>query len=101
MRCSQGKDGCGRRFSLPRHPNQYLRDPRCPYCGCTKLQDVEEDEKKNGKRRERCNCPGYPFPHVKGDLRMCNHHPDFGKEPTDLEMEDYDVVLSTQRGSFL
>lgn len=102
MRCSRGKSGCGRRFTLVKAPHKYAKAPRCPFCRSTKLIDNNNDVIENTKRRKRrgttCYCTGYPFPHQKGSLRFCTHHPEWGEEPSQEQLYEYETTLDTPRG---
>ena len=61
--------------------------------------DVKQERRDTVKAQRTCWCPHYPFPHRAGSLRMCEHHPRFGEEPTQDEMMDYQIVIETQRGN--
>lgn len=104
LRCSEGKSGCGKYFSLPKHPDLYSRKPKCPHCGCLKYQLIDkwrQAEKRRQKRNDQlCYCNAYPFPHVKGSLRFCKYHEKYDVEPTPEEFEAYQNVLDTPRGAF-
>ena len=103
MRCRVGKQGCGRRFTLPRHPLAYKREPRCKYCKGTNLQDCEQYRRNEKEAAGVCNCDGYPFPHTIGNfpMRMCDRNPLFvaGIEPTTDEWESYQCTIETARSS--
>lgn len=103
MRCSEGKLGCGRRFTLRKHPLKYKRDPKCPHCGSIHVRDVEKERRAEQDRRlaagKLCRCYAYPFPHNAGSLRFCKEHPLMvqGVEPTEDEEYEYEGCLRTPR----
>lgn len=97
MRCSQGSKGCGARFTLPRRPELYKRPVRCPFCGCEDLQDVEAARRVETDNEDRCFCNSYPFPHRKGSLRVCVHHPDYHVPLEYWEECEYNDCLKTPR----
>lgn len=102
MRCSRGRDGCGRRFTLKKHPDQYRRTVRCPYCKSYNVTDVEAARRAEQARKDTCRCPNYPFPHTKGTMRMCDHHPLVlaGVDVTEIEYGDYMACLATPRSDW-
>lgn len=101
MRCLACRDNAHKgsgRFTLKRHPNDYKRGVSCPSCGeKIRLQDCEADRRRELERQERCTCPSYPFPHRKGSMRFCDHHPRIDEEPTEHECFDYEACLATRR----
>ena len=97
--CRAAGRGSGR-FTLPRHPDLYKRDAKCPVCGeKERLSSQEKDRTLEKQRRPSHSCTGYPFPHVPGSMRMCVEHPEYvlGFEPSDEEKRDYETVLATPR----
>ncbi len=100
MRCSQGKNGCGARFTLRRKPHLYKRPIRCPHCGSTQVNDVEKARRAEQQRENTCHCHMYPFPHRAGTLRMCIEHPNLD-EPTADEIAHYESILATPRSGFM
>lgn len=76
----------------------YKREIKCPYCGSTKLQDVEAERQRERDRQDTCCCMMYPFPHRKGSLRACEHHPN-KDELTYEEQMDYEACLMTPRSA--
>ena len=97
MRCSRGASGCGRRFTLRRHPDLYQRSIRCPHCSSDVVINIEQERRNEAKQKAICHCYNYPFPHEKGTLRMCIHHPKAGQNPTDEEYYEYQRCLDTPR----
>lgn len=58
---------CRGRRTLAKHPNDYLRAPKCKSCGGMMVADsyrilIEMPAKKLSK----CYCDGYPFIHQLG-----------------------------------
>lgn len=98
MRCSHWS-GCNRSFTLRKHPNAYKRSPRCPYCNCLRVYDCTKSVRRY-RRKSRCDCRAYPFPHRLGSLRMCDGHPLVARrrDPKREEISAYEVVLKTKRG---
>ena len=76
MRCSEGRQGCGSRFSLKRPPSNYLRSARCPQCGSAVVRSVEKARRKEMNQRkarlELCRCG--PFPHQIGTHYLCDSY---------------------------
>ncbi len=68
-RCTH--DDCRRRVILTRRLERYVRTPKCP--GCDRPLTGREDRAvKLQRRRLRCTCDGYHFPHRRGSL-YCVH----------------------------
>ncbi len=68
---------CEARRALPRHPSQYVLQPRCRTPGCG-ARDYRPDKWMNqrntsdfGKGSQGCACGGYWFKHRKGSLFCC------------------------------
>lgn len=116
MRCNEcrrrhrrrtGKDAftC---YTLKRHPLAYKRESstKCPVCGSLDVVSIEHIRKRDlAKRKERgdhCQCNAYPFPHQKGSMRMCDHHPKIlaDEEVTEEEARDYQACLETPRSGW-
>lgn len=72
--------GCRRRVILARPLARYQRTPKCPEC-LRPITGHEDRALKAQRRRERCGCDGYHFPHRKGS-KWCafTHNP-----PTDAD----------------
>jgi hypothetical protein len=98
MRCCSGRKGCGSRFTLKRPLREYIREVRCPYCKSKNVRDLEM-ERRREVNKNKCTCKGYPFPHRRGSMRMCDHHPKWiaGVDPTPEEIAAYDQVMRTPR----
>jgi hypothetical protein len=63
-----------------KHPDEYIRVPRCPSCGETRGWRIEQ---RAYAKRNLCHCSGPDvsatgsgkhFPHKK-DHPLCDHHP--------------------------
>ncbi len=100
-RCS--KRACHIRVTKSKAPDEYIREPKCEYCG-SPLYSTEKSRRREVKARKQagtqCYCDGYPFPHAAGTLRMCRAHPKSGEHPTELEWLEYCQVVETKRGAF-
>lgn len=97
MRCSRGKQGCNRRFTLPHPLRWYGGAVCCPHCRCDRPTDVEASRRAEQLSQTRCRCSAYPFPHNSGTMRMCKHHPLIEVEPTEEEIDQYQSCLETPR----
>jgi len=60
---------CATRKVLNRHPDHYIRQPKCHHCGARNWRPVKRN------RQRTCNCNGYWFPHRAGS-RCCEEHPE-------------------------
>lgn len=103
MRCGITK--CRKRFTLRRHPSEYIRVIKCPACGdSTLVRHVEDERQRELAKRKRtgnhCFCNAYLFPHARGSLRACMHHPLADVELTPQEELDYEAIMSTARSSY-
>lgn len=96
MRCSEGKQGCGSRFTLRQHPKLYARAVRCPHCKSLVTNSVEKARRAEANNAGTCHCHMYPFPHRVGSLRMCLLNTNAHK-PTEEEIQDYYGCLETPR----
>lgn len=90
---------CGTRF---RWRKTRKTEPKCTWCRSTNVWNEEASRRKELANQERCHCNWYPFPHRKGSMTMCIHHPDrvAGIVPTDDEIRDYEGCLATPRSGF-
>ena len=52
--------GCRTQSTLKRHPDSYIRIPKCKKCGGTKYWVI------NPTRTPTCYCSAYHFPHHFG-----------------------------------
>lgn len=98
MRCCNTRK-CGRRYTLRRHPDDYAypaRYWRCPTCGGPAYSD-EMNRRRELAQQDTCHC--LPFPHRRGSIMGCNHHPKPVDEWTDEDRRDYQDMLETPRGS--
>jgi hypothetical protein len=58
---------CGKRQTLPRHPEHYVKGYRlCKFCGKHKV--VVDKYRNSGKEQKgkTCRCGEYSFPHTSG-----------------------------------
>lgn len=65
---------CRHRRSLNHKPDDYVRPPKCKFCGSTKWWLDTYRMKKEMDSKLTCNCGGYWFPHRKGS-KFCHYHP--------------------------
>lgn len=86
---------CRTRYRIKRHPDDYVRRPRCG-CGGN-LNSIEAERRRELAKQERCTCMAIPFPHRAGSLRFCELHPRSEIEPTDEEWQDFEYLLATPR----
>lgn len=58
---------CSARKVLPKHPDEYLRQPKCWSCGA---RDYRADRWMNNRnnKRQTCHADCYHFPHRVGSL---------------------------------
>jgi hypothetical protein len=101
MRCSRGRNGCGRRFTLKRSPDTYVRSPKCPYCKSFNVYSVEMERRIEQARQDTCRCASLPFPHRKGAILGCAHHPKPDEEWTEDDYRDYEACLATPRSEWV
>lgn len=70
---------CGQRKTLAKHPDDYIRLPKCPACGAQNWMidkwRLKHEVRGNG---DVCRCGGYHFQHRKGS-KYCYEHPDAEK----------------------
>lgn len=88
---------CRSRQRIKRHPDDYKIARRCLGCGSTKLYSIEEERRRELKKQETCYCMAIPFPHRKGSLRFCEHHPLADVVATEEEWEQYQGIIETPR----
>lgn len=73
---------CWARRTLPKHPDRYVRPPKCLQCRKRTMFVCKERRSRKDKRNQKCNCSigvlGYPFTHRKGS-KWCEHNPDINK----------------------
>lgn len=88
---------CGQRFTLRRHPESYKRDRYvCPSCGGRAYSD-EQNRRNELAKQERCHCNGVPFPHRKGSILGCDHHPVDPLEWSPEQEAQYEAMLAVPR----
>lgn len=71
-RCNRAE--CQHRRRLPKHPDEYIRAPRCRSCrkGAYRVDPYRSSgREQDGKT---CRCDGYSFPHFRG-RGYCAHNP--------------------------
>ncbi len=97
MRCTNTRK-CGRRFTLRRHPDSYVRRSKvlCPSCGGQAYSD-EKTRKAELAKQETCMCPSIPFPHRLGSILGCDHHPKPTEDWTDEDQWQYEAMWNTPR----
>jgi len=67
---SNGRRKCTGRRMLTKHPDEYVRAPKCPHCGGRKWYLDKQIVRRHA--RERCNCGGWHFTHRRGS-KYCFH----------------------------
>jgi hypothetical protein len=75
VRCRHA--ACQGRQTLARHPDSYVRLPKCKRCGRKHGFRVDRyrQERETGPKAPRaCRCLGYSFPHAHG-RGWCDHNP--------------------------
>lgn len=75
---------CGRRFTLKRLKEQYIKERKCPNCQSFSIHHDKAKKKEN--KRKKCFCSGYPFPHRKGSAPFCRYSK---RQPTEDELIAY------------
>lgn len=72
--CRCNRADCQSRRRLPRHPDDYLRPPKCRSCGKGVYRvDVYRTDGRE-QRGHTCRCGNYSFPHWRG-RGYCAHNP--------------------------
>lgn len=75
-RCSRRK--CQARRTLPKHPDDYKRPPKCHFCGGRKWR-IDKWRKRN-EHGVACHCQGAHYPHRPGSI-VCFDHPEYHLYP--------------------
>lgn len=57
---------CEARRRLPKHPDEYVRPPRCRNCGARTWRVDRYRDDGREQRGHTCRCEGYSFPHFRG-----------------------------------
>lgn len=72
--CRCNRAACQHRRRLPKHPDDYIRAPRCRSCskGTYRIDKFRSDGSE--QRGHICRCSGYSFPHFRG-RGYCDHNP--------------------------
>lgn len=70
VRCSH----CDARRTLNRHPDDYIRVPRCRSCGQNRYRVDKYRARFERGPKHRCTCYRYHFPHRRGS-GYCDHNP--------------------------
>jgi len=68
-RCSD--NSCQAGVSLPKRWQDYKKPPTCKTCGYYRLR-VDTYRLRVERKKNKCNCDGYHFPHRKGS-KWCEH----------------------------
>lgn len=94
IRCSREK--CKRRFTLPKHPDEYVRGWKCASCGGARFREIKDRNREAGNNIQ-CDCAGYQWgndrtasrpPHRRGS-RFCWYRADGSmRMPGDDDFED-------------
>lgn len=89
---------CQARQVKPRHPDEYLRGPRCRQCGRVNTLRVDKWANNRWRWEKTCTCGGYHFPHRMGS-RWCHYRKDgTDRLPGDPDFKDRMVeFFETQR----
>jgi hypothetical protein len=95
------REGRSKRFTLRRHPDNYARTVKCPRCKSFDVRSDETTRRKEIAKRVICHCGSPPFPHEKGSMRFCDHHPLIDVEGTKQEYLDWQAMMDTPRGGGL
>ncbi len=77
---------CGRRITLAKAPDEYVRSPRCKRCKQRGTMRIDRHRMKREWHVRPCNCYGYSFPHHKG-RGYCDHNPKLTAEDLRLRHE--------------
>lgn len=91
MRCRKSK--CYYQFTLKRAPKG---DVECPICG-GETRCVEAERRRELAKQDTCNCLPIPFPHKKGAVLGCEHHPKDFNDWTIEDQRQYQGMLETAR----
>lgn len=71
--CRCRNSACQARRTLSKHPDEFVRPPRCKSCGSQQWRwDKHRDKVEKNKRP--CGCSGYWFAHRKGS-KWCHNNP--------------------------
>lgn len=84
--CRCKRASCQSRHRLPRHPDKYIRPPRCRSCnqGTYRIDKFRTDGRE--QRGNTCRCDGYSFPHFRG-RGYCHDNPNL---TADIMRERYE-----------
>lgn len=98
MRCNATRK-CGKRFTLPRHPDSYKQRSRvlCPACGGQAYSD-EKNRQRELAAQDTCQCHGVPFRHRRGSIMGCESHESANRDWTYEEEQDHLALLHRARG---
>jgi hypothetical protein len=79
---------CQARQTKPRHPDAYIRGPRCRGCGRFNTLRVDKWMQNRWRTYRTCLCDAYWFPHRLGSL-YCYHRKDGTvRMPGDVDFKD-------------
>lgn len=79
---------CRARTVLRKPIEQYVREPRCRFCGGRLSHDPEV---RRRSKRLKCLCDGYNFPHRIGTEPWCKHAK-VGPSDEQLEARHYEMI---------
>lgn len=65
---------CETRRTLSKHPDEYVRPPKCRNCGSPITYVCADRRSKRDKRNHQCGCSGYHFTHRRGS-KWCHKNP--------------------------
>ncbi len=90
---------CSGRFTLRKHPDKYVlqRYKNCPCCGSSNVMIVEHQRRRETAKQNTCYCHHIPFPHKKGELLGCEHHPKDYDDWTEEDHQQFQDMLATPR----
>ncbi len=69
IRCSREK--CKRRFTLPKHPDEYVRGWKCAGCGGTQFREIKNRAKESGATE--CQCGAFVWTGSTGRYECTKH----------------------------
>lgn len=78
---------CDARQVKPRHPDAYVRPPRCRQCGRTGT--LRLDKWAQNRRQITCTCGGYWFPHRMGSPYCWRRKDGTERFPGDPDFKDH------------
>ena len=87
------------RYTLKKRPELYklAKNRNCPVCGGSNVVSVEAYRRAEEQKQNTCYCSFIPFPHKKGSILGCDHHPKPYEEWTQEDEEQIQNMLATKR----